>query len=39
VIGGEYLRAGRPVGPRIRTRGRRVAEGPREWPDPGDAEI
>jgi hypothetical protein len=27
VIGGEYLRAGRPVGPRIRARGRCVAEG------------
>jgi hypothetical protein len=34
VIGGEYLWAGRPIGPRIRARGRRVAEGPRERPDP-----
>jgi hypothetical protein len=34
VIGGEYLRAGRPVGPRIRARGRHVAEGPGERPDP-----
>jgi hypothetical protein len=34
VFGGEYLRAGRPGGPRIRARGRRVAEGPGERPDP-----
>jgi hypothetical protein len=34
VIGCEYLRAGRPVGPRIRSRGRRAAEGPGERPDP-----
>jgi hypothetical protein len=34
VIGGEYLRAGRPVGPHIRARGRRVAEGPGERSDP-----
>jgi hypothetical protein len=33
VIGGEYLRAGRPVGPRIRAQGRRVAKGPGERPD------
>ena len=34
MIGCEYLRAGRPVGPRIRSRGRRAAEGPDERPDP-----
>jgi hypothetical protein len=34
VIGCEYLRAGRPVGPRIRSRGWRAAEGPGERADP-----
>jgi hypothetical protein len=34
VIGCEYLRAGRPVSPRIRSQGRHAAEGPGERPDP-----